>query len=139
MLPSGMNLFKHYPIQKSLFFREIKARAAAAIDKLQVRYGKIWANKHGGNKGYPIRCRFDSKIIQVSLRTTNRFGGFVQGIEFVPEHGAHCILGDMEARGQTVNVQPKDSYLSFMSGGLDMFGSSSLCVNGIKFHWQKFS
>merc|ERR1719158_1311557 len=118
--------------------KEIKARADDAIDKLQVKYGKVWANEHGGNKGHFKRCEFDSKIIRVSLRISNRYGGFVHGIEFVPEHGPHCILGNMKTRrGQMINVEPQDSYLSHMSGGLDMFGSRSLCVNGIKFHWKK--
>ena len=125
-------------IYRFSFLREIKARADDAIDKLQVRYGKVWANEHGGNKGLSKRCEFDSKIIRVSLRTSNRYGGFVHGIEFVPEHGPHCILGNMKTRrGQMINVEPQDSYLSHMSGGLDMFGSRSLCVNGIKFHWKK--
>ena len=108
------------------------------MDKLQVRYGRVWADEHGGNGGYEIsKCKFGSPITKVSLRISNIYGGFVEGIKFVQDLGNPCIIGHMKSLGgRTVNLEPKNSYLSYISGGLDVYGSS-LCVNGIKLHWKK--
>lgn len=125
------------------FSSEIKARADHAVDKIQVKYGNVWANEHGGNKGFFKGCKFTSKIIKVILRISGNYEGFLHGIEFVPADGPHCILGDMKFRegilpgpGRTIIVQSKNSYLSHISGGLDMY-NESLCVNGLKLHWKE--
>merc|ERR1712025_200622 len=109
--------FAHKPIS------EIKARADHAVDKIQVKYGNVWANEHGGNKGFFKGCKFTSKIIKVILRISGNYEGFLHGIEFVPADGPHCILGDMKFRegilpgpGRTIIVQSKNSYLSHISG-----------------------
>ena len=84
-----------------------------------------------------MRCNFDSPITKVSLRISWMYGGFLEGIKFVQDLGNDCTVGTFKSGGgRTVNLEPHNSYLSYISGGLDFFGDRRriLCVNGLKLH-----
>ena len=119
---------------------EIYAKTGQAIDRLQVKYGDVWASAHGGGSGGPVSCTFASRIIRVKLTTSTHMGGFVNGLEFVTHDGKSCGIGDWRwvgtAEAVTLDLHHPGYYLSFLSGGIGKWTPAIPVVNPLSFHWS---
>jgi len=105
----------------------VNLRCGGAVDNIQLQYGDVWGNKHGGTGGNPLNWTVptEEKITQITLS----YGDGINFIQFITDQGSMSDMcgspGDNE-----ITIDAPDGYHLANIAGL-----AGQRVDQLMFYW----
>ena len=117
-------------------FREIYGSFSEKLDEIQLKYGTVWAPRHGNQSGGNFtHCKFDEdkRIIRLRGLYSSLEGG-LESLEFITEDFEICKLGN--GNPTSFDISHEGYYLSYVSGTLG-WNLTNTYMRTLSFNWKK--